>query len=163
MLPPAIVRPGDRTGQRCSGDVEPGTKAVTARGCSMQFAIWLLPLWRVRLDPVPRTPTMASQAAIFRHRPACQAQIEMHQCSGKCRFVVTTIVVDPPTKDRVELLARSSIRLSIRPTCAALSSCSQVSNDPDHDATKHGSLHNLSKGTRQLMIRNWSIRSGGGR
>src|SRR5262245_52361870 len=60
-----------------------------------------LPMSNV-LDPASRTPTMPSQASIFRHRPACQAQVEMHQYSGKCRFMVTTIVHNPTANDRVE-------------------------------------------------------------
>jgi hypothetical protein len=53
-------------------------------------------------NPVLCPSPMSSQAFVFRHRPACQAPVQIAQCGVKCRFVIATIVRNPPSNDRVE-------------------------------------------------------------
>src|SRR5215472_2500801 len=53
-------------------------------------------------NPLLCPSPMSSQAFVFRHRPGCQALVQIAQCWMKCRFVVATIVRNPTTNDRVE-------------------------------------------------------------
>src|SRR5580700_5267338 len=52
--------------------------------------------------PMLGSPSMPSQAFVFRHRPVRKAPVEVAQRGIKCRLIVTTVVVDPAPYDGVE-------------------------------------------------------------
>src|SRR5258708_18483083 len=45
---------------------------------------------------------MPSQAFVFRHRPTREASVQIAKRRIKCRFVVTTIVIQPTPNDGIE-------------------------------------------------------------
>src|ERR1019366_1565461 len=53
-------------------------------------------------DPMLGSPSMPSQAFVFRHRPVRKAPVEVAERRIKCRLVVTAIVADPAPYDGVE-------------------------------------------------------------